>query len=546
MIDRHKNQILPLIGGILLAAFAGPLKSYSADDSNTRQAGETESIPQSAYCSASTTLKNSPSWNGYSVDMENSRFQPAEFAGIAPADVPKLKLKWAFGFPDVTTSFGTPTVVGGRLYIGSADGMVYALNAISGCIYWTHKATGGVRTGTIISPDGNTAYIGDLHAWMHAVNAHTGAPLWTVHVESHPSASITGSPKLVGDRLYVPVSGGGEEVAAGDPNFVCCKFRGSLVELEAKTGKQIWKSYTISDVAKMTGRTAKGTEVWGPSGAAIWSSPTIDLRKHAIYFGTGVNYTHPATKTSDAVFAFDISTGETLWSQQLLEGDIYNSACTTEAELNCPENPGRNLDIGSSPILKSLSGGERILVVAAKSGIVFGLDPDHQGKLLWQTRVSEGGPLGGVIWGGSSDDKASYFSISDWNPENPESGGGVVAVEIKTGKKLWTTPAPKPACRETKGCSAAQPGATSVIQGAVFAGSLDGHLRAYSTADGRIIWDFDTLRDFVTVNQVKAHGGSITGTGPSIAGGFVYASAGYSRSPMIGGNVLLAFSVDGK
>jgi polyvinyl alcohol dehydrogenase (cytochrome) len=546
MINRHKNQILPLIGGILLAAFVGPLKSYSADDSNTRQAGETESIPQSAYCTASTTLGNSPSWNGYSVDMENSRFQPAKSAGIVPADVPKLKLKWAFGFPGVTTSFGTPTVVGGWLYIGSADGTVYALNAISGCIYWTYKAMGGVRTGTIISPDGNTAYIGDLHAWMHAVNAQTGAPLWTVHVENHPSASITGSPKLVGDLLYVPVSGGGEEVAAGDPNFVCCKFRGSLVELEAKTGKQIWKSYTISDVAKMTGKTAKGTEVWGPSGAAIWSTPTIDLRKHAIYFGTGVNYTHPATKTSDAVFAFDIGTGKTLWSQQFIEGDVYNSACTTEAKLNCPENPGHNLDIGSSPILKSLSGGERILVVAAKSGIVFGLDPDHQGKLLWQTRVSEGGPLGGVIWGGSSDDKAAYFSISDWNPENPQSGGGVVAVEIKTGKKLWTTPAPKPACLETKGCSAAQPGATSVIQGAVFAGSLDGHLRAYASADGRIIWDFDTLRDFVTVNQVKARGGSITGTGPSIAGGFVYACAGYSRSPMIGGNVLLAFSVDGE
>ena len=112
------------------------------------------------------------------------------------------------------------------------------------------------------------------------MNAQTGVPLWTVHVDNHPSASITGSPKLVGDRLYVPVSGGGEEVAAEDPNFACCKFRGSLVELEVRTGKQMWKSYTISDVAKITGKTAKGTEVWGPSGAAIWSTPTIDLRKH--------------------------------------------------------------------------------------------------------------------------------------------------------------------------------------------------------------------------------------------------------------------------
>ena len=273
---------------------------------------------ESSYCTTAPSTRNSPSWNGYGLDMANSRFQSAESAGITSANVPKLKLKWAFGFPDVTTSFGTPTVVRGWLYIGSADGTVYVLNAISGCIYWTYKAT-GVRTGTIISPDRTIAYISDLHAWVHAVNTQTGAQLWTVHVENHPSASITGSLKLVGDRLYVPVSGGGDELAAGEANFVCCKFRGSLVALDAKTGKQIWKSYTISDVAKMTGKTANGTEVWEPSGASIWSTPTIDLRKHAIYFGTGVNYTRPATKTSDAVVAFDISTGKTLWSQQLIE-----------------------------------------------------------------------------------------------------------------------------------------------------------------------------------------------------------------------------------
>ena len=507
-----------------------------------------ESIPQSAYCGRgiATLLKNLPSWNGYGLDMANSRFQPAKSAGIRAADVPKLKLKWAFGFPGVTTSFGTPTVAGQRLYIGSADGTVYALNAITGCIYWTYKANGGVRTGTIISPDGHIVYMGDLHAWMHAVDARTGTILWAVHLDDHPAASITGSPKLVGDRLFVPISGGGEELAAANPNYVCCKFRGSLIALEAKTGKQIWKSYTISDVAKTTGKTSNGTEVWGPSGASIWSTPTIDSRKHAIYFGTGVNYTQPATKTSDAVVALDINTGETLWSQQFISGDVFNVSCTTEAKVNCPESPGPNLDIGSSPILKSFPDGKRILVVASKSGIVYGLDPDQQGKILWQTKVSEGGPMGGVIWGGSSDDKAAYFSISDWNPTRPESGGGVVAVEIKTGKKLWTTRAPKPACLETKGCSAAQPGATSLIPGAVFAGSLDGHLRAYDTAGGSIIWDFDTLHDFVTVDQVRAHGGSMSGTGPSIAGGLVYASSGYARSPTIGGNILIAFSVDGK
>jgi polyvinyl alcohol dehydrogenase (cytochrome) len=530
---------------LLVTLLPGQTVAASLDHSGTIQA-DPESIPQSSYCKDTGYIRNSPSWNGYGVDMENSRFEPAKFSGITGADVAKLKLKWAFGFPGVTTSFGTPTVVGGRLYIGSADGTVYALDASTGCIFWTFKAEGGVRTGPIVSPSGDIAFIGDLHAWMHAVNAHTGARLWTTHVDDHPGASIVGTPKLVGDRVYVPVSGGGEELAAANPNYVCCKFRGSLVALDAKTGKQIWKSYTISDAAKITGKNKTGTDVWGPSGASIWSSPTIDSERHTIYVGTGVNYSRPATKTSDAVIAFDIKDGKILWSQQLTDGDVYNFACATQPASNCPENPGSNIDIGSSPILKSLGGQKGILVVASKSGMVFGLDPDQQGKLLWQTRIGKGGGQGGVIWGGSSDDRAAYFSISDWNPAKPESGGGVVAIEIGTGKTLWTTPAPKPACLGTKGCSAAQPGATALIPGAVFAGSLDGHLRAYATDTGHIVWDFDTLQNFVTVNHVKAHGGSINGTGPSIVGGVVYTTAGYARIPVMGGNVLLAFSVNGE
>jgi len=506
-----------------------------------------EVIPQSAHCSgAAPAMKGAPGWTSWGIDASNSRFQSAKAAGLSSADVPKLKLKWAFGFPGVTTAFGTPTVYGGRLFVGSADGTVYSLNAQTGCIYWMYKANDGVRTAITISGDGQTAYFGDLHAYAHAVNANTGVPLWKVHVEEHPEASITGTPRLEAGRLYVPVSGGEEEVAAGNPTFVCCKFRGSLVALDAKTGKQIWKSYTIPEEAKLAGKTANGTEVWGPAGASIWSPPTVDAPKHAVYFGTGVNYTQPVTNTSDAVVALDLNTGEKLWAQQLLSGDVFNFGCNTEQKLNCPQDAGKNLDIGSSPMLKSLGGGKRLLVVAAKSGMAYGLDPDKQGKIVWQTRIGNGGGQGGVIWGGSSDDKVAYYSISDWNPGKPEAGGGVVAVEVASGKILWTTPAPKPACLGTTGCSAAQPGATSLIPGAVFAGSLDGHLRGYDTASGKIIWDFDTLQDFVTVNGIKARGGAINGTGPTIVGGMLYANAGYSRFPVMAGNVFLAFSVDGK
>ncbi len=134
------------------------------------------------------------------------------------------------------------------------------------------------------------------------------------HVEKVPKPLISGTPKLDGDRLYVPISGGEESIAAASPAFPCCKMRGSLVALDAKTGKWLWRTYTISEPAKMTGKTSTGTETWGPSGASLWTSPTIDSKLHAIYAGTGINYSQPGTKTSDSVIAFDANTGRILWS----------------------------------------------------------------------------------------------------------------------------------------------------------------------------------------------------------------------------------------
>lgn len=508
-----------------------------------------ESIPQSAHCTSNPPLTTTAAtWNGWGVDLTNSRYQSAQAAGLSASDVPKLKLKWSFGYPGVTTSFGTPTVYGGRVFVGAADGSVFSLNAQSGCIYWIYKATEGVRTGPIVSPDGKTMYISDLHAWVHAVNPQTGALLWKTHVaaDNEAEATISGTPKLDGNRLYVPISAGEESIAAADPKYPCCKLRGSMAAIDATNGKQIWKTYTITEPAKLTGKTSTGIETWGPSGASPWTSPTVDAKNHAIYAGTGINYSNPPTKTSDAVFAFDQNTGKVLWTQQMLFGDVFNFGCTTDQKPNCPKNPGKDIDIGSSPILKDIGGGKRILIVAAKSGMAYGLDPDAGGKIVWKTQLSAGGPEGGVIWGASADSKNAYFAISDWDAAKPEAGGGVIAIDLASGKQVWKTPAPKPTCIKEKGCSAAQPGPTSLMEGAVFAGSDDGHIRAYATGDGKIIWDFNTDRDFQTINGVKAHGGSIDSTGATIAGGMVYLNSGYSRIPVMAGNVFLAFSVDGK
>src|ERR1700680_4659912 len=505
-----------------------------------------EAIPQSAYCSTPAAMAmNAPSWTAWGIDSSNSRFQPEQAAGLTASSVARLKLKWAFGFPGVTTAFGSPTVYGGRVFVGSADGTVYSLDAKSGCIRWIYKATEGVRTALVVSPDGRTVYFGDLHAYVHALNSETGAVIWKSHLDEHPLAVITGTPKLVDGRLYVPVSGGEEEVAAGNPSYKCCTLRGSMVALDAKDGERRWKTYVIPEAPRLLGKTSAGTEIWGPSGASPWSSPTVDSQKGLLYTGTGVNYADPPTKNSDSLVAFDMKSGRIVWTRQLLANDIYNFGCLTEKKENCPKKPGVNMDIGVPPILKTLARGGRALVVGQKNGMVYGLDPDKEGKVIWQTRVAKGGLQGGLIWGSAADDKLVYYSISDWDPGKPESGGGVAALANATGKIVWSTPPPKPACLGVKGCSAGQPGAVAAIPGVVFATWLDGHLRAYETANGKIIWDFDTLQDFQTVNGVKAHGGSMNGTGPVVAGGMLSPHSRFFRNPVMPGNVFLAFSVDG-
>jgi polyvinyl alcohol dehydrogenase (cytochrome) len=507
-----------------------------------------EVIPASARCSESPKVRRmEPAWIGWGADSSNSRFQPSRTAGLTRESVQKLKLRWAFGFPGATTARAQVTVYGGQVFVGSSDGTVYSLDARSGCIHWLYKAPEEVRTAVIIGNNGRAAYFGDLQGHMYAVNPTTGALLWKTRVDDHRYAAISGTPQLHGGKIYVPVSGGLEEVAAGNPLFECCTFRGSVVALNADDGKLLWKTYTIPGPAHATGRNAAGAQTWGPAGAGVWSSPTLDLGRRAVYVATGVNYSDPATESSDAVLAFDMDSGRLLWSRQFLANDRFNFGCVATNQANCPHEPGPNFDIGASPILRTLPGGRRVLLVGQKSGVVHALDPDRRGSIVWETRISPGAVMGGIMWGGANDDRGSvYFPISDWDPTTPEVGGGVVALQIASGEKLWSTSAPPPRCLTVPGCSAAQPGPATVIPGVVFVGSLDGHLRAYDAANGRVIWDFDTLHEFRAADGVKARGGSLNAAGPVVVGGMVYANSGYAVIPAIAGNVLLAFSVDGK
>ncbi len=479
-------------------------------------------------------------WNGWGVDPGNSRYQTKP--GLAAADVPKLKLKWAFGYGKDPMAWAQPTVVGGRVFVGSVAGKVYSLDAQTGCTYWTYDAGlgAGVRSAITIAklPNGKwAAYFGDVKSNAHAVDAETGALLWKTKLEDHPASRITGAPTFLNGKLYVPVSSI-EEASAQGTKYECCTFRGSLSAVDATTGKVLWKTYSVTDPPKKYKTSKQGVDMKGPAGAAIWSSPTIDLKRKVIYASTGNSYTDVEISTSDSIVAFDLETGRLLWSSQVQPKDNFIIGCPNHP--NCPEESGPDFDFGTSPVLRKMANGKDIIIAGQKSGVVWGLDPDNKGKVLWQTRLGKGTALGGVEWGHAADDHNTYVAISD-RLLGKNGTPGIYALDLATGEKKWGVPAPA----DVPG-NGAQSAAISVIPGVVFSGALNGHFRAYSTTDGQILWDFETNKKFETVNGIDAKGGSIDAGGPTIAHGMVYTNSGYGLFGGIAGNVLLAFSVDGK
>jgi polyvinyl alcohol dehydrogenase (cytochrome) len=513
--------------------------------------GDASAMPNRCSANQFADPMKGPMWNGWGVDLGNSRFQTAEAAGLTADQVPKLKLKWAFGFPNASSMYGQPSIAGGRVYVGADTGFVYSLDAKTGCVYWSFQAAGGVRTAPTIGPvkNGYAVYFGDVKANVYAVDARTGKQIWTERTDAHPIARVTGAPALAGGVLYVPVASL-EELAGGNPAYECCTFRGSMVAYDAESGRQIWKTYTIAEEPKRVKKTSRGTQLWGPAGAAIWSAPSIDMKRGLLYAATGDSYTAPAVPTSDAVMAFDLKTGRVVWTKQLTENDAFvvgncSNTSKTRSE-TCPPEQGPDFDFGNSPILRTLPNGHDILVIGQKSGIGWALDPEKQGAVMWQDRIGKGSALGGIEWGSATDGRLVYFANADasWGPEQ---AGGLTAAMIQNGERVWFTRPPPIPCKGDRdpGCIQAQSAAITVIPGVVFSASSNGIMRAYASADGKIIWEYNAAHEYTSVNGVAAKGGGINGPGPVVAGGMLFMSSGYAAlgggSP---GNVLLAFGIE--
>jgi polyvinyl alcohol dehydrogenase (cytochrome) len=517
--------------------------------------GEDREPPPSAFCAQrAVTLarEETGDWNGWSPAPTNTRYQA--LPGLSAAQLGGLRLKWAFGFAGDVNAFAPPAILGRNLFVGSAGGSIYALDARSGCIRWHYQADGPVRTAMLVVPvdargTRHALLFGDQAGRFYALAAETGSPLWRARPDEHEAAKLTGAPLAHDGVVYVPVASW-EESRPLNPAYECCTFRGSVVAYRIADGQRIWQSYLVRETPKAGAKSSQGLREWAPSGAGTWSAPTLDAARGLLYVTTGNNYTGQ-TPMSDAVVALKIADGAIAWSKQLTPGDEFNLACNRGGN-SCP---GMDADIGASAVLERLGDGVERLLVGQKSGVVFGLDPARAGELVWQTRVGKGGINGGIVWGLASDGRNVYAAVSDlgrraradatvfdWRPNgvDPTAGGGLSALDIRSGKKAWLAP-PAPCPPAQSVCSPAQPAAVTAIPGAVLSGAVDGHLRAFGAADGTVLWDFDTAREYATVNGVPGRGGSLDGAGPVVAGGMVYATSGYSRNGGMPGNVLLAF-----
>jgi polyvinyl alcohol dehydrogenase (cytochrome) len=528
--------LLVLIGGIALGQVE-PSASPAPSPGNARL--PVVLAPEKNPCAAHAdpVAVGSVQWNGWGRDPFNTRYQPEP--AIRAMDVPKLSLKWAFGFQG-GNEFGQPTLVDGRLFVASSAGRIYALDAKSGCTYWTYDDPAGSRTAISIGELGQSkraaiprklkrtlahlevikapsaAFFGDDTGAVYALDAQKGTLLWKTQVDTHPAARIVGAPTLDNDRLYVAV-GSNEDNNTSNPNYSCCTFRGSVAALDIASGRVLWKSYTVLEEPQPTHKNSAGVQEWGPAGAAIASSPTIDAKRGVLYVGTGRSTTGIAQSLTDSIAAFGLNDGKLRWVKQLnVMGQMGLSGFT------------------SSPVLRTLASGNEVILAGQLSGVVYGLDPDHGGEILWQGRPgADADGNDGVAWGTAADHRSWFVALSGALGQPSNLTGSLWALDPNTGIARWHTQSPTPACSWSEGvCSHAQSQAVTVMPGGVFSGSMDGHLRAYSTIDGKILWDFDTAKEFQTQNGVRASGGPLDHGGATIVNGGVY---------IISGNTLLAF-----
>ena len=568
---------------VLLAEYMGGRKL------DTTEAGAKKSMPNA--CPSDPAIKdlNSPVWNGWG-DLANTRFQPAEAAGLTAGKVSRLELKWSFGFPGATALYGV-TVAGGRVFVASDGGYVYSLDEKTGCVHWSFKASAVVRSNITMGPlkpgsNRIVAYFGDIRGNAYALDASTGEQIWKTLTDGQPLARITGNPRYFDGKLYVPLASLKEDESRS-PQHICCTFRGAIVALNSEDGKIAWKTYTTLEEPKVYFKNSVGVNYMGPSGAGVWTTPIVDTKRRELYFGTGNSFSEPAT-TSDSIMALNADTGKMLWFKQANANDVWHGGCQQTIPGrpafgrggppgaacrggapgasggpgrggppggaigaspgrgpqppypadNCVDKTGPDWDYAASPNLATMPDGRTVIVASPKQALVRTYDPAKNGEEVWHQDVARGigGGSGEIVFGGAVDGKTIYYGL--------QLGNAMVAMDLETGVEKWFKPLQQPEgpMSSHKGIVAA----VTLIPGVLFAGGMDGILRAVQPENGNPIWEFNTAQDFKTVNGVPAKGGSIGAGGPAVADGMLFVGSGYvGFQNGVPGNVLLAFAQPG-
>lgn len=486
------------------------------------------------------------SGQGWGLDEGNRRFQAQSL--IDKHNVSGLEVAWVFGMDGGLSPHSHPVVSEDTVFIGSEGGKLYALDRETGCERWVREFDYNVRSAVIqgrMKGGGVRLFFGTQDGKVHSVDANTGERLWSSPISEHAFAFPTGTPTFYRDRLYVPVSSY-EVGMAMLPLYGCCTFRGAVLALDARDGSRIWETFTIEEAPRVTGRRWMFIENWGPSGAPVWSAPTYDTDTGLLYIGTGENYSDPATDTSDAILAFDATSGERRWARQFTENDVYNMSCNISVEHpNCPNPVGPDLDFGAPPVLARDPDGRKLLIAGQKSGGVYAMDPSS-GELNWQTRIGRGGYLGGVHWGLAVNEELGlvFVPISDDNPGQVEgeSEAGLHALDLSTGERVWSYSSPD-TCGDKLLCWSGFSAASLATSDLVFAGALDGMLRAFDAETGEVLWSVQTWQDYESVNDLVTFGGAIGVHGPMLYDDLLLVQSGYGNLQLAPGNALIAFRV---
>ncbi len=528
----------PILFTAALTFSAGSLWAQLAEPPAGVSEGPLKNVAKA--CAANPPLGSldaTPSWSGWG-GSNNARFQTAATAGLRAADVPKLTLKWAFGMPDGKSMYSQPAVAFGRVFVGNDNGVVYSLDAKTGCVHWAYQSDMFGRFAPIAAPISGHAgtqyaiFFVTRSTTAYALDAHDGKLLWKRQVRDGLN-NLSATAAFYNGRLYVPMSGT-ETLVGGDLDYECCRSRGTVAALDANTGEVLWRTQSIQEPLRDLGPNANGKQRYGPAGASVWNTPTVDAKRGLIYVGTGNSFGRIAATTSDSILALRMDDGKMVWHHQEFAGDSFMARCrpTNAADTNCPDTLGPDYDFGGSSAILQTVGGKDILLAAGKGGMAIALDPDNEGELLWRTQLWENekpSASGLVVWGGASDGTRVYYPLQ-------QPGGGLKALDIKTGKLDWNA--------AIEADRRGQAGPATAIPGVVFTGGWDGILRAVD-ASGKVIWTFNAVRDFDTVNGVPAKGGAFGSAGPVVAGGMVFATSGYPGTQRgTPGNVLLAFGVE--